>query len=125
MEEGEWQHRVYTILTEIKDIMTTGNHDSRIVKSSDVNITKMNSVEDVNDFNKELVNLVTYEKIVTTLVKIGGTSLREITVAIMSRLLTNNCMRFFSMKGRKGKLPFEDLLLYNLICDTVLLQNQM
>ena len=89
------------MLTEIKDIITTGNHDSRIVKSSDVNITKMNSVEDVNDFNKELVNLVTYEKIVTTLVKIGGTRLREITVAIMSRLLTNNCMRFFSMKGRK------------------------
>ena len=118
--EGEWQYSMYKMLTEIKDIITTGNQDSRIVKSSDVNITKMNSVEDVNDFNKELVNLVTYEKIVTTLVKIGGTSLREITVAIMSRLLTNNCMRFFSMKGRKGKLPFEDLLLYNLICDTVL-----
>ena len=51
MEEGEWQHRVYKMLTEIKDIITTGNQDSRIVKSSDVDI-KMNSVEDVNDFNK-------------------------------------------------------------------------
>ena len=81
------------MLTEIKDIIT-GNHDSRTVKRSDVNITKMNSVEDVNCFNKELIKQVTCEKIVTTLVKIGGTSLSAITVAIMSWLLTNNCMRF-------------------------------
>ena len=72
MEEGEWQYRVYKMLTEIKDI--TGNHDSRTVKSSDVNITRMNSVEDVNDFNKELFNRMTCENIVPTLVKIGRTS---------------------------------------------------
>ena len=104
MGEGEWQYRVYKMLTEIKDIIT-GNHDSRTVKSSDVNITRMNSVEDVNDFNKELINQVTYEKIVTTLVKLGGTSLPESTVAIMSRLLTNNCIGFLELKVIKGNFP--------------------
>ena len=54
MEEGEWQYRVYKMLSEIKDIVS----DSRtVIKSNDVNISKMNSVEDINDFEKELVNL--------------------------------------------------------------------
>ena len=81
MEAGKFQKHVLKLLTEINGFLCGQNEF--LSHDNDISIQRMDSVEAVKETNDELINKVTYEKMVCLLVQIGGNTTREVTVYVM------------------------------------------
>ncbi|KAK7162431.1 hypothetical protein R3I93_006664 [Phoxinus phoxinus] len=77
------------------------------------------TLEELNVLDKSLNCLEEKQRLINSLSNVGGIHLKENVKRIM-KLMTNEVMASFNMKGGKGKLAFSKLHLYNVVTGGIL-----
>lgn len=76
----------------------------------------LTSVNDINNFDCIITeSSEKFNLLVQLLYLVGGTTPKTIIFNILKKMLTNEAATYYSGQGRKHKLPFMDLKLYNAV----------
>ncbi|XP_067233781.1 uncharacterized protein [Chanodichthys erythropterus] len=75
------------------------------------------TVEELNILDKSLNCLDEKLRLIDSLSSVGGMHLKDNVKRVMEKLMTNDVMARFNMKGGKGKLAFTKLNLYTVVTD--------
>ena len=94
MDNCAFQYLVIKLLTEIRDAVK-GGQNSSVSIPDEVISERMDTIEEVNATDEKLV-----EKTLFVLVRIGGGTVTAITKLVLKHLMTNSCMRQYSLTGK-------------------------
>ncbi|XP_021373033.1 uncharacterized protein LOC110463025 isoform X2 [Mizuhopecten yessoensis] len=123
MPEGRFQKRIMYLLTDIRtEIQKIANGCGSMAPSgTEANLpSTATSTENLHDLDNKLKTLEEKQNLTRQLANIAGQHLKDNIKKIMCRLMTNDVMSAFNMKGNKGKLSFESLNLYQVVKESAL-----
>ncbi|XP_026094139.1 uncharacterized protein LOC113066474 [Carassius auratus] len=121
MQEAKFQRKVMEMLVEIReDIRSLKNSVGGAEMHTVSTIPAQSStVEELNVLDKSLNCLDEKLRLTDSLSKVGGIHLKDNVKRVMEKLMTNEVMARFNMKGGKGKLAFTKLNLYTVVSESV------
>ncbi|XP_074646578.1 uncharacterized protein LOC141902649 isoform X2 [Tubulanus polymorphus] len=102
--EGKFQKKVFFLLAEIRSSL------QRFERERNTEEYKVEQVKGMNEFNEleEFIqNPENRKLLVLRLEKIGGETVANSVLKTMQRVMTNDVMSKFNMKGNRGKRAFE------------------
>ncbi|XP_039541171.1 uncharacterized protein LOC120488615 [Pimephales promelas] len=118
MPEKKFQRKVMQMLVEMReDIRSLKKRDVENFEASQVQ--QVPTVEALNLLDGSLDSLEEKQKLINTLSKVGGVHLKDNVKRVMEKLMTNEVMSNFNMKGGKGKLAFTKLRLFTVVTESV------
>ncbi|XP_071855325.1 uncharacterized protein [Apostichopus japonicus] len=85
------------------------------IMSEDIFEEKMTTVQQMNELSEKLKEENYKKKLVNFLSALGGYRVGDTVRIIMKNVGTNALWSRYSMKGRRGKLPFQSLQLFRVI----------
>ncbi|XP_077065580.1 uncharacterized protein LOC143718362 [Siphateles boraxobius] len=117
MPEAKFQRKVMEMLVEIReDIRTMKKERGGLEMQGDSRLpAQATTVEEINVLDKSLNCLEEKQRLINSLSNVGGIHLKDNVKRVMEKLMTNELMASFNMKGGKGKLAFTKLHLYNVV----------
>ena len=105
MATEDFQYMVIKFLCHLQEAIDSGGASAMFGSKHTMQpIMQLDTIEDVDRFETELVDATVYERTVASLVgAVGGSNIQQLVVGMVSRLMTNSCQSNYSMVGRKGK----------------------
>ncbi|XP_014681926.1 PREDICTED: uncharacterized protein LOC106821570 [Priapulus caudatus] len=120
MSEAKFQKKVIYLLTDIRDMLK----QVHVGMPQETRPTQLppraNSVEELMETETTLKSLEAKEKMVASLSKIGGINNKDTAKNILQRLMANDVMSKFNMKGKKGKFAFKGTRIHQAIRESML-----
>ncbi|KAL1489113.1 hypothetical protein ABEB36_014057 [Hypothenemus hampei] len=103
--------RTENIDVRLKHIEAELSNKSQIIESEDEAITlPLKSVEDIEEFEEELKNKQTFNKMIQRMKFCSGKTVNFVVNSILKKLFTNELAAEFSWHGKKGKKPLNKLI---------------
>ncbi|KAA0719547.1 hypothetical protein E1301_Tti021692 [Triplophysa tibetana] len=117
MPEAKFQRKIMEMLVEIREDVRKLKQSSGVAEMhTDSRIPpQASTVEELNVLDKSLNCLEEKQRLINSLSCIGGMHLKDNVKRVMEKLMTNEVMGSFNMKGGKGKLAFTKLHLYAVV----------
>ncbi|KAA0721484.1 hypothetical protein E1301_Tti020125 [Triplophysa tibetana] len=117
MPEAKFQRKIMEMLVEIREYVRKLKQSSGVAEMhTDSRIPpQASTVGELNVLDKSLNCLEEKQRLVNSLSCIGGMHLKDNVKRVMEKLMTNEVMGSFNMKGVKGKLAFTKLHLYAIV----------
>ncbi|KAA0705161.1 hypothetical protein E1301_Tti023755 [Triplophysa tibetana] len=117
MPEAKFQRKIMEMLVEIWEDVRKLKQSSGVAEMhTDSRIPpQASTVEELNVLDKSLNCLEEKQRLINSLSCIGGMHLKDNVKRVMEKLMTNEVMGSFNMKGGKGKLAFTKLHLYAVV----------
>ncbi|CAM4572385.1 unnamed protein product [Leuciscus chuanchicus] len=112
MPEEKFQRKVMEMLVEMReDIRSLKKQGAE--KYEATKIQQASTVEALNLLDRSLYSLEEKQKLINALSRVGGVHLKDNVKRVMEKLMTNEVMATFNMKG--GKLAFTKLRLFTVV----------
>uniref|UniRef100_A0A1Y1LJ21 DUF4806 domain-containing protein n=1 Tax=Photinus pyralis TaxID=7054 RepID=A0A1Y1LJ21_PHOPY len=99
----------------LNNFMTTPRSGQENEEDLFLNQLPLTTEMEINVFNTELMDKAKFKKLVQFLYLIGGDTVQKIVYQQMNKLLTNEVSIKYSGQGKKHKLPFITLKLYDAV----------
>ncbi|XP_076852117.1 uncharacterized protein LOC143506880 [Brachyhypopomus gauderio] len=121
MPEAKFQRKVMELLVDIREEVRNLKTQSGVAqRCEDSKIpAQASTLEALNLLEKSLESLEEKQKLINGLSKVGGVHLKDNVKRVMEKLMTNEVMANFNMKGGKGKHAFTKLRLFTVVTESV------
>ncbi|XP_030251429.1 uncharacterized protein LOC115568360 isoform X3 [Sparus aurata] len=120
MPEARFQRKVMEMLVEMREDIRSLKSGLHAERGESTTISKSSTVEALDLLENRLDSLEEKQKLINGLSRIGGIHLKDNVKRIMEKLMSNDLMSQFNMKGGWGKLAFTKLRLFSVITESVL-----